>query len=124
MPGNRLPAIVVLGQVLVVHLTHQTDVMQAVVTAEAVRVPVMELEPITGRASSALLVHEAASAPIALVHSASHRGRNVARGGRGAGLRQTLPRAARPGEAPGFEPFELLGDGLLDDRGQIAVGHL
>ena len=38
-------------------------------------------------------------------------------------LRERLPRRLGPGEAPGFEPLELLGDGLLDDRGQVAVGH-
>jgi hypothetical protein len=27
----------------------------------------------------------------------------------------------RPRKAIGLEPFELLGDGLLDDRGQIAL---
>jgi hypothetical protein len=26
--------------------------------------------------------------------------------------------------APGFEPLELLGDGTLDDRGDVAVGDL
>ena len=37
--------------------------------------------------------------------------------------RERLPWCLGPGEAPGFEPLELLGDGLLDDRGQVAVGH-
>ena len=45
-----------------------------------------------------------------------------ARGG-GPALRERLPRHLGPGETPGFEPLELLGDGLLDDRGQVAVGH-
>ena len=36
-------------------------------------------------------------------------------------LREALAGSLRPREATGLEPFELLGDGLLDDRGQIAV---
>ena len=38
-------------------------------------------------------------------------------------LRPDGLRRPSPGEPPRFEPLELLGDGLLDDRGQVAVGH-
>jgi hypothetical protein len=41
---------------------------------------------------------------------------------RGRLARSGLTGSGRLGEAPGFEPFELLGDGSLDDRGDVAVG--
>ena len=94
-----------------------------VVTAVAERAPVVELEPLARRASSPLFVLVAASASVPLVHGSLHRGRDLARRGGGLALRERLPRRLGPGEAPGFEPLELLGDGLLDDRGQVAVGH-
>jgi hypothetical protein len=94
-----------------------------VVTAESERVPVVELEPLARRASSPLFVHVAASASVPLVHRSLHRGRDPARRGGGLALRERLSRRLGPGEAAGFEPLELLGDGLLDDRGQVAVGH-
>ena len=85
---------------------------------------VVVFEPSALRASPALRVHVAASVSVALMHRPPDRGRNVPRGWGGIGLREPLPGSLRPGESLGFEPFELLGDGLLDDRGQIAVGHL
>ena len=36
--------------------------------------------------------------------------------------REPLAGSADLGVAPGFEPLELLGDGPLDDRGEVAVG--
>ena len=83
----------------------------------------MELEPLARRASSPLVVLVAASASVPLVDGSLHRGRDLARRGGGFALRERLPRRPGPGEAPGFEPLELLGDGLLDDGGQVAVGH-
>ena len=122
MPSDDFPAVVDLGQVTVVAPTHQGDVGDRVVTA-AERVPVVELEPLARRASSPLFVLVAASASVPLVHGSLHRGRDLARRGGGLALRERLPRRLGPGETPGFEPLELLGDGLLDDRGQVAVGH-
>ena len=47
--------------------------------------------------------------------------------GGGVGSRGRVParrcRAMAPGETPSFEPLELLGDGLLDDGAEVAVGH-
>ena len=34
------------------------------------------------------------------------------------------PCGAALGEAPGLEPLELLGDGVFDDGGEVAVGDL
>jgi hypothetical protein len=114
----------VLGDVRVVGTTQQTDVLRAVVTAKAERVPMVELEPVALGAASTLLVQVAASASVALTHGTPDCGRDVARRGRGLGLREPLSGSLGPGEAPGLEPFELQGDGLLDDRGQIAVRYL
>ena len=83
----------------------------------------VELEPVARGAPSPLLVDVAASASVPLVNGAPHRGRDVARGGRGVDSPRALPRGLRPARSAGFEPLELLGDGLLDDRGQVAVGH-
>ena len=93
------------------------------VAAVAKRVPVMELEKAARGASTTLPVHVAASPAIALVHDAPHRGRDVARGRRRVAVGEALPRGVRLREAPGFEPLELLGDGVFDDRAEVAVGH-
>ena len=87
------------------------------------RAPMVELEPLARRASSPLFVLVAASAAVSLVHGSLHRGRDLARTGGGFILRERLPRRLGPGETPSFEPLELLGDGLLDDRGKAAVGN-
>ena len=103
--------------------TREGDVGDRVVTAVPERAAVMELESLARRAPSPLFVLVAASASVPLVHGPLHRGRDLACRGGGLALRERLPRRLGPGEAPGFEPLELLGDGLLDDRGQVAVGH-
>ena len=105
------------------HLHARADVADRVVTAVAERAPVVELEPLARRASSPLFVLVAASASVPLVDGSLHRGRDLARGGGGLALRERLSRRLGSGETPGFEPLELLGDGLLDDRAEVAVGH-
>jgi hypothetical protein len=112
-----------LGQVLVVGVTHEEDVLRPVVPANAKGMSVVVLEPVALRATSTPLVYIAASVPVALVHRTPDRSGDVARGRGGIGLRQTLPGSARPGVALGFQPFELLSHRLFDDRGQVSVGH-
>jgi len=114
----------VLGQVLVVAMTQETNLMRTVVPPKAKRVTVVVLEPMALGASSALLVHVAAPVSVALMHRTPDRGRDMARGRGGVGLQESPPGSARLRVAPGFESFEFLGDGLLDDRGQVAVWHL
>jgi len=123
MPSDGFPAVVDLGQVTVVALAREGDVIGRVVTAAAERAPVVELEPLARRAPSSLFVLVAASASVPLVHGSLHRGRDLARAGGGFALRERLPRRPGPSETPSFEPLELLGDGLFDDRADVAVGH-
>ena len=91
----------------------------------------VEFEVVALLASSALLVHVAASVSVALTHGTPDRRGDMARVGNRAciffsccylfRLYGTLAVCFRPREAPGFEPFELLGYGLLDGRRQVAV---
>src|SRR6266496_1920822 len=132
MTGHGVPAVVALGQVGVVGVTYQSDVRHLVVAPQAERVPMVEFEPVALLTASTLIVHVAASVSVALTHGTPDRRRNVARVGNSAciffchlfRLCGTLAVCLRPREAPGFEPFELLGDGLLDDRRQVAVPPL
>src|SRR6266446_6556207 len=131
MTGHCLPAVVALGQVGVVGATHQPDVPHAVLTPMAERVPMVELEPVALLAPSALLVHVAASVSVALTHGTLDGRGDVARGGNSAcfslcllRLRGAFAVCLRPPQATRLEPFELFGDGLLDDRRQVAVPPL
>ena len=63
----------------------------------AERPPMVILEPVTRRASPALRVHEAASAPVPLVHRTPHRRRDVARRGRAASRRRRACARGRRG---------------------------
>jgi len=67
MPGHGRAAVVDLGQAAVVGSTEQGDVLRGVVAAQGKGAPVVELEPGTSGAASALPVHVAASAPVPLV---------------------------------------------------------
>ena len=118
MSSDGFAAIVDLGQVGVVASARERDVGDRVVTAVAKRAPVVELEPLARRAPSPLFVLVAASASVPLVHGSLHRGRDLARRRGDLALGERLPRLLGPSEAAGFEPLELLGDGLLDDRGR------
>ena len=82
----------------------------------------VELEIVAGRAPSALLVDEATTAPVPLVHGPADGGRDVARGGLRPGLREILAGGLRETEAAGLEPLELLGDGVFDDGGEVGAG--
>ena len=88
------------------------------------RVPVVELEPMTRPASSSLPVHVPAPAAVSLIHRSLHGRRDLACRGGHAGLREPLPRVGHAGEAPRLQPFHLLRDRRLDERGEVAVGHL
>src|SRR6266446_873986 len=129
MTGHCLPAVVALGQVGVVGATHQPDVPHAVLTPKAERVPMVELEPVTLRTASSLLVHVPAAVSVALTHGTLDGRGDVARGGRRAyrglvRLRGAFAGSLRRRQATRLEPFELLGDGLLDDRHQVTVQPL
>ena len=86
--------------------------------------PVVELEAVALGASSSAGVHEAASTLVALVNPTPNRGRNMPGGRVRTDLGRALPGRARPTESSGLQSLELLGDGLLDDLGEIAVRHL
>jgi hypothetical protein len=116
--------VVALGQIQVVSPTGQANPFRIVVSSKGKRLDVVELEPVTLRASSALLVHVAASASVALPHRPPDGGGNPTRRTGSICPREPLPRVLRRGETAGFEPFQLLGHGLLDDGRQIAVGDL
>jgi hypothetical protein len=121
--GHGVSPIVDLGEIGIVHPAHERQVQHGVVTAIAERVAVVELEPLASGAPPALLVHVSASTLVALVHGALDRRRDLARPRRGVGLGEGLPGSAGSAKPPGFEPLQLLGDRVLDDQGQIAVGH-
>jgi hypothetical protein len=114
----------VLGQVRVVSWANETKVGWAVVSAHAKRVSMVEFEAVSLGASATALVDVAAAVAVPLTHGTPDRGRDVARSRRGVSIREPLAGSARPGVTPGFDPFELLADSRLDDRGQVAVGHL
>src|SRR6185295_2319098 len=85
----------------------------------------VEFEPVALLAPSTLIVYVAASVSVAHTHGTPDGRGDVARGGRWVEprvrLRASFAGSAGPREAPGLEPFELFADGLLNDRGQIAV---
>jgi hypothetical protein len=85
---------------------------------------VVELEPGALGAAPALRVYEAAAPAVSLVHCAAHSSRDVARGRGRIRCRGHLARRRSLSEAAGLEPFQLLGDGLVDDLGEIAVRDL
>ena len=103
---------------------HQADVLGPVVSAEAEGVKVVVLETVPLVAPPPRRVDVAASVPVTLAHRSPDGRGDVARGGGGVGLREALAGTARRGEAAGFEALELLGDGRLDDRAEIAVRDL
>jgi hypothetical protein len=84
----------------------------------------MELEPITLATAAALRIPEGALVPVALVNGAAHGGWRVARPASSVRVGQALSWRARLPEAAGLEPFELLADGRLDHRSQVATGQL
>lgn len=100
----------------------ELDRLRRVITPHGKRVSMVELEPVAGRAPSALLVDEATTAPVPIVHGPADGGRDVARGGLRPGLREALAGGLRETEATGLEPFELLGDGVFDDGGEVGAG--
>src|SRR5262249_1168065 len=56
--------------------------------------------------------------------SSADGSRDVPGGGVSVRSGELLPRRARQAESPGFQPLEPLVDGLLDERGQVAVWNL
>jgi hypothetical protein len=114
----------VLGQVGIVLGAHQADVVGAVVSAQAEGVNVVVLEVVSRLAPPPRRVDVTASASVSLVYGPANRCGNAPRGGRRVGRRQVLAGPRRRSEAAGLEPFQLLGDGRLDDRAEIPVGDL
>ena len=68
-----------LGQIRVVAPTRQANIGQAVVTPHTKGVKVVIFEPVALGASSTLLVHVAASVPVALTYRTPDCGRDMAR---------------------------------------------
>jgi hypothetical protein len=121
--SERLRPVVDLDKVPVVGPPHQADVVQIVAASEPEGVPVVVLEALALGASSAVGVHEAASTSVAPVNRTPNRSGNMPGGRVRAYAGRVLPRRARPTESSGLQPLKLLGDGLLDDRGEIAVRY-
>ncbi|HUH04836.1 MAG TPA: hypothetical protein VML75_22720, partial [Kofleriaceae bacterium] len=108
--------------------------------ALAVGLLVMELQPAALRAAAPLIANERALIAVALAHRAPDRRRDVPRPRRWIGIghaaarpstrfavRASLAQDARPvvsGVAPLLDRGELLRDGNVDQRGQIAVRNL
>lgn len=76
---HHLFAVVALGQIRVMRVTHQANILRAVVAPTTVWAPVMELEFAALRAASPFVVHERASMTVPLAHDAPDRRRNVPR---------------------------------------------
>jgi hypothetical protein len=77
MMRDRLAPKVRLGNQQVMGTAQQAEVVGIVAAPEPVGIPMVELEAVTLGASSALLVHEAASTPVASVYRAPNRGRDM-----------------------------------------------
>ena len=122
MPGHGRPTEVHLRQVEIVGFARERNPVRGVLTTHGKGVAMVELEIVAGRAPSALLVDEATTASVPLVHGPADGGRDVARGGLRLGLREVLAGGLRETEAAGLEPFELLGDGVFDDGGEVGAG--
>jgi len=67
---HRFLAVVLLGHVLVMGMTHEPDLLWIVVSTKGKGMAVVELEPVTLGASPTLLVDIPAPASVALVHGA------------------------------------------------------
>ena len=103
----------------------ERDVLWSVVPAHAEGTSVVEFETACARNTSTLGVHVAAPASVTLPHGTANRSGDVARRRTNVeSLRRVPSEGLGRGKASGLEPFELQGDGRLDDRGQIAVRHL
>jgi hypothetical protein len=81
MASHGFPAVVALGDEGVVGGAHEPDVRHAVLSAMAERVPVVEFDLVALLATSALLVHVAATASVSLIHGTPDGRGDVARGG-------------------------------------------
>ena len=103
---------------------HQADVSRASIAAQPEGNPVVELEPMSLRTSSSLRVNESTPTAVPRHDRALDVRRDVTRGGSKVGLRDHLARALRTTEAPRFQPFELLRDGLLDQGAHVSVRYL
>jgi hypothetical protein len=83
VPRHCLPAVVELGNQPVVGSAHDADVVDIGAAPEPEGTPVVVLEAVTLRASSALRIHETASTSVAPLNSTPNRGRNMPRRGMG-----------------------------------------
>ena len=92
------------------------------VASHAEGMSVVELEPVPRGAAPTLLVDVAAEVAVALAHRTPDGGGDVSRRGRRIGAASPLRGAHGLRVAAGLEPLELLGDGPVDDRGEVAVG--
>jgi hypothetical protein len=97
------------------------DPRGVMVTPEAIRVIVVELEPAALGAPPAACIDESALVAIASTHDAPHRGRHVARARRSIRLLDRFSRGIRLAIPFRFEPFELFRHRRLDDLRQIPI---
>jgi hypothetical protein len=102
---------------------HQREVQDTVVATAGEGLLVVELEVVASGAAAPEPVPAGTAAPVALVHRPPDCGRDVARGGGGVGFGEIPPGRTGLGKPLRFDPLQLLGDGDVDDAGQIAVGH-
>ena len=75
------------------------------------------------RAAAILGVDVTASPPVALPDRSSYRRGDVSRRCCGVRRREAFPRCLRRATTPGFQAFQLLGHGPLDDRRQVPVRY-
>jgi hypothetical protein len=114
----------VLGQESVVRAAHEGEIRRPVVSTHPERTAVVVLEAVPLFAPPPPQAHETALATVALTHGSTNGRRDVARGGRRVGLRESLAGTARRAELTGFHPCELLADGCLDDGREVTVRDL
>src|SRR5262249_54024880 len=117
-------SVVVLRDEAVVQWTHQTDCVWSMVAAEAEGIAEVQFQAVTLGAATSLLVQVTALHPVSPRDEALDGRRDVPRRSRRIAVPQLFPRFAGRPEPPCLEPLELLGHGLLDDRGEISVGDL
>jgi hypothetical protein len=85
--------------------------------------PVMKLQVAPFRAAPSPAIHERAVVSVALAHDSLDSGGDVARARSRVARGEARTRALRRRELLPLEPLDPLGDGRLDQQGEVAVGH-
>ena len=76
------------------------------------------------RSSAGLARRRSDNGPVSLGHGTANGGREMARGAGHVRLWQCFSRSGGLGETARLEPFQLFAHSPLDDRRDVAVGHL